>query len=135
MDSIMTSVQTDPNLFVPKDAQPWSRADEKSTVQHIETLACNEPRLLPAFDDLPLRAGDPKYSAWGLWGVDDQAGTLVSPASLVEFKASNSVPSELLDSKDYAKGSSRDKRRPKVQSEVCYDSRCIYTSTQCPVSS
>lgn len=25
----------------------------------------NQP--IPSFDDLPLRAGDPEYSAWGLW--------------------------------------------------------------------
>jgi len=30
----------------------------------------------PAFDELPFRSGDPKYSAWGLWGVDDELGTL-----------------------------------------------------------
>ncbi|KAH7166592.1 putative cyclase-domain-containing protein [Dactylonectria macrodidyma] len=30
----------------------------------------------PLFDDLPLRPGDPKSSAWGLWGEDDELGTL-----------------------------------------------------------
>lgn len=30
----------------------------------------------PRFDDLPLRQGDPKGSAWGLWGDDDERGTL-----------------------------------------------------------
>jgi hypothetical protein len=30
----------------------------------------------PSFDSLPLRAGDPKASAWGLWGTDDELGTL-----------------------------------------------------------
>ena len=30
----------------------------------------------PTFDELPLRQGDPKGSAWGLWGKDDEAGTL-----------------------------------------------------------
>ncbi|MCJ1388205.1 hypothetical protein MMC18_001050 [Xylographa bjoerkii] len=30
----------------------------------------------PSFADLPLRAGDPPYSAWGLWGLDDELGTL-----------------------------------------------------------
>lgn len=24
-------------------------------------------RPIPNFDELPLRAGDPPYSAWGLW--------------------------------------------------------------------
>lgn len=31
----------------------------------------------PSFSALPLRKDDPPYSAWGLWGKDDQLGTLV----------------------------------------------------------
>ncbi|POS80212.1 hypothetical protein DHEL01_v201404 [Diaporthe helianthi] len=31
---------------------------------------------MPAFADLPLRQGDPPYSAWGLWGEDDNIGAL-----------------------------------------------------------
>lgn len=27
-----------------------------------------------SFDDLPLQPSDPKYSAWGLWGKNDQLG-------------------------------------------------------------
>jgi hypothetical protein len=30
----------------------------------------------PNFDELPLKQGDPKGSAWGLWGEDDELGTL-----------------------------------------------------------
>jgi hypothetical protein len=30
----------------------------------------------PKFDKLPLRDGDPPWSAWGLYGLDDQLGTL-----------------------------------------------------------
>jgi hypothetical protein len=30
----------------------------------------------PPFDSLPLRTGDPPFSAWGLYGDDDQLGTL-----------------------------------------------------------
>ncbi|KAE8331432.1 putative cyclase-domain-containing protein [Aspergillus sergii] len=30
----------------------------------------------PRFADLPLRKGDPPWSAWGLYGPDDQLGTL-----------------------------------------------------------
>jgi hypothetical protein len=30
----------------------------------------------PAFEQLPYRSGDPKYSAWGLWGTEDELGTL-----------------------------------------------------------
>lgn len=33
-------------------------------------------RSRPAFSELPLNKGDPWLSAWGLWGKDDQLGTL-----------------------------------------------------------
>jgi hypothetical protein len=32
--------------------------------------------LRPAFSELPLNKNDPWLSAWGLWGKDDQLGTL-----------------------------------------------------------
>ncbi len=31
---------------------------------------------LPTFDDLPVTPGAPPHSAWGLWGQDDELGTL-----------------------------------------------------------
>ena len=31
---------------------------------------------IPRFEDLPLRKGDPHHSAWGLYGKDDELGTL-----------------------------------------------------------
>jgi hypothetical protein len=31
---------------------------------------------IPPFKDLPLRKGDPFYSAWGLYGGKDELGTL-----------------------------------------------------------
>lgn len=31
---------------------------------------------IPSFDDLPLREGDPHHSAWGLYGDNDELGTL-----------------------------------------------------------
>jgi hypothetical protein len=30
----------------------------------------------PRFEDLPLGQGDPPWSAWGLYGPDDELGTL-----------------------------------------------------------
>lgn len=33
-----------------------------------------EPFTNVSFDDLPLQPSDPKYSAWGLWGKNDQLG-------------------------------------------------------------
>ena len=31
---------------------------------------------IPAFENLPLRKGDPLYSAWGLYGGNDEIGAL-----------------------------------------------------------
>lgn len=31
---------------------------------------------IPTFEDLPLRKGDPHHSAWGLYGPNDELGTL-----------------------------------------------------------
>ena len=31
---------------------------------------------IPSFDSLPWRKGDPRLSAWGLYGDNDQLGTL-----------------------------------------------------------
>ena len=31
---------------------------------------------LPLFDELPVTPGAPPRSAWGLWGKDDELGTL-----------------------------------------------------------
>jgi len=40
-------------------------------------MACkNAAPTRPRFDQLPLHAGDPKVSAWGLWGEDDELGSL-----------------------------------------------------------
>jgi hypothetical protein len=36
----------------------------------------NLPERLPDFDELPVKTGHPPYSAWGVFGDDDQIGTL-----------------------------------------------------------
>lgn len=36
----------------------------------------NNSKGIPAFEDLPLNQDDPPYSAWGLYGRDDELGTL-----------------------------------------------------------
>lgn len=45
----------------------------------------------PAFEDLPLRKGDPKASAWGLWGDDDELGALNTLTPEVVRNASREV--------------------------------------------
>lgn len=44
----------------------------------------DQPRL-PAFDDLPVRPGDPPLAAWGLWGDGDELGmlNLLTPARVL----------------------------------------------------
>jgi hypothetical protein len=38
-------------------------------------MALNENGI-PRFEDLPLQKGDPPHSAWGLYGRNDELGTL-----------------------------------------------------------
>ncbi len=62
---------------------PDYRADRvvqwKSQVQHVEdVVVVDEAKKFPSFHDLPLGKDDPPYSAWGLWGTDDEVGTIVS---------------------------------------------------------
>lgn len=53
------------------------------SLKHESMPTNSNHKTAPAFDDLPLRAGDPPYSAWGLWGEDDNIGTLVCVWALV----------------------------------------------------
>ena len=45
------------------------------------------PNGLPKFSDLPLRKGDPPHSAWGLYGKDDDLGTLNRLTDVLVLKA------------------------------------------------
>jgi len=47
----------------------------------------------PNFDALPLRSNDPKGSAWGLWGNEDELGTLNLLTPALVKKASEQVVS------------------------------------------
>ena len=67
-------------LSAHSDVPPVFDLENKQQAQHVENvddIAIEEVKVLPAFEELPLRSGDPKYAAWGLWGPDDEAGTLV----------------------------------------------------------
>lgn len=61
----------------------------------VTTVLANVPR--PGFDELPLKKGDPRGSAWGLWGNDDELGTMnlitedVILASATEIKVGKAV--------------------------------------------
>lgn len=56
----------------------------KIQVQHVENEVTKEQTILPKFEDLPLGKDDPPYSAWGLWGDNDEVGTVVGKSSLLE---------------------------------------------------
>ncbi|OGE54886.1 hypothetical protein PENARI_c005G09133 [Penicillium arizonense] len=45
----------------------------------------------PRFEDLPLREGDPPWSAWGLYGPDDELGTLNLLSAQTVLKASEEI--------------------------------------------
>jgi hypothetical protein len=66
-----------------------------STSSEVTTVLADVQR--PAFDELPLREGDPKVSAWNLWGEDDELGTLnlitedVTRASAAEVKVGKAI--------------------------------------------
>lgn len=43
--------------------------DDEPYLRECETLR-------PSFEQLPLSPADPQWSAWGLWGDNDEVGTL-----------------------------------------------------------
>jgi hypothetical protein len=45
----------------------------------------------PRFEDLPLREGDPPWSAWGLYGPEDELGTLNLLTSETVVNASQEI--------------------------------------------
>ncbi|RSL82098.1 hypothetical protein CEP52_017050 [Fusarium oligoseptatum] len=55
----------------------------------------------PAFEDLPLQKGHPQFSAWGLWGKDDELGTLnlltpdVRKQAALEIQTGDTIPLNL----------------------------------------
>ncbi|MCJ1297817.1 hypothetical protein MMC08_000605, partial [Hypocenomyce scalaris] len=50
-------------------------------------MAQTTTNKLPKFSDLPLGKGDPHHSAWGLYGKDDELGTLNRLTDEVVLKA------------------------------------------------
>jgi hypothetical protein len=46
----------------------------REEIKSIDGATLGRPR--PRFEDLPLNPSHPKGSAWGLWGEDDERGTL-----------------------------------------------------------
>src|SRR6202050_447689 len=52
--------------------------------------AISPPIKLPSYDELPVRAGAPAGAAWGVFGDDDEVGTinLLTPARVVDAASS-----------------------------------------------
>lgn len=69
----------------------------KPTIKHYSPEEANMSIPRPKFGDLPLRQGDPKWSAWGLWGHHDELGTLnlitedVRKAATLEVKLGKAI--------------------------------------------
>jgi hypothetical protein len=57
---------------------------------------------IPIFGDLPLRKGDPMLSAWGLYGPDDELGTL---NRLTNPRVAAAAKSEIPTGERYGKAS------------------------------
>ena len=51
-------------------------SQQKGHLRHAAAATTSTDMSIPPFSALPLRQGDPPYSAWGLYGSDDQLGTL-----------------------------------------------------------
>jgi hypothetical protein len=51
---------------------------------------------IPAFEDLPLRKGDPHHSAWGLYGEKDELGAL---NRLTDERVKNAATDEIRSGK------------------------------------
>ncbi|PGH17553.1 hypothetical protein AJ79_01153 [Helicocarpus griseus UAMH5409] len=49
------------------------------------------PPSLPKFSDLPLNKGDPLFSAWGLYGKDDQLGFLNRQTDAIVAEAAKEI--------------------------------------------
>lgn len=73
-----------PNLQVHRQNEPCivSACDiiyiRKQVDERLKVTSSIMAPPRPRFEDLPLRKGDPPYSAWGIWGPNDELGTLVS---------------------------------------------------------
>ncbi|KAJ4298145.1 hypothetical protein N0V90_006044 [Kalmusia sp. IMI 367209] len=59
----------------------------------IDLSKMNAHRPFVSFDELPLHEGDPPYSAWGLYGDDDELGRINLITSEVTKKASKEIRS------------------------------------------
>ncbi|KAK4697777.1 hypothetical protein P7C71_g356, partial [Lecanoromycetidae sp. Uapishka_2] len=60
------------------------------------------PKDIPPLSSLPLGQDDPPYSAWGLYGKDDQLGTLNRLTDEVERKFFNGVTMDDIHGEDKA---------------------------------
>ncbi|KAI8289519.1 hypothetical protein K4K60_008448 [Colletotrichum sp. SAR11_57] len=53
-----------------------AEGDVAVNMQNMGAITTTKTSSRPSFSELPLRKGDPKASAWGLWGAEDELGTL-----------------------------------------------------------
>ena len=62
-----------------------------STADSLFTTMTSQSKGRPDFDSLPLHSGDPPFSAWGLYGDEDELGTLNLLTDLVVREAAKEI--------------------------------------------
>ena len=62
----------------------------KSFINNLQSFFTSNMNR-PSFDELPFRKGDPPFSAWSLYGEDDQLGTLNLLTSKVVAEAGKEI--------------------------------------------
>lgn len=74
-DPVRTYIKwRDPQKSIPRHSRRSNNLQLDFLASILTHIISMPPR--PAFSDLPLNKGDPKFSAWGLWGENDELGTL-----------------------------------------------------------
>jgi len=72
----------------------------------------------PSFSDLPLQKDGPHGNAWGLWGPDDQVGTLNHITAEIVAKAAGQIKSGRSISLKYVILSSMDRSKANILTNI-----------------
>ncbi len=84
-----TPVKAAKRPMPPKAAKPIAERAKSAMRPAVATRPSHEPRL-PSYSELPVREGAPDGSSWGVFGDNDEVGTinLLTPRRVVESAAS-----------------------------------------------
>lgn len=78
IDDIHLDLKTNNYRGFTRDAPRYSATESSSSnlASSPQSTPSSSITCRPHFDELPLQPHHPKGSAWGLWGTDDERGTL-----------------------------------------------------------